>query len=60
MKNKTAARKSIVANIDIMKGELFTENNLTIKRPGNGISPMLWNEILGRTADKDYKADDLI
>ena len=59
-KNKIAARKSIVANCDIKKGELFTETNLTIKRPGNGISPMLWNDLVGKPADKDYKADDLI
>lgn len=60
MKNKTAARKSIVADCAIKKGDVFSETNLTVKRPGNGISPMLWNEILGKTADRDYKADDLI
>ncbi|PKQ68849.1 N-acetylneuraminate synthase [Labilibaculum manganireducens] len=60
MKNKIAARKSIVADCAIKKGDVFSETNLSVKRPGNGISPMLWNEILGKTADRDYKADDLI
>lgn len=59
-KNKPIARKSIVASADIFKGEIFTENNLTIKRPGTGISPMKWDEIIGSEATKDYKADDLI
>jgi len=60
MKNKTVARKSIVANKDIKKGEVFTSENLTIKRPGNGISPMLWDEYIGKTATKDYMEDELI
>ena len=59
-KNMEVARKSIVAAGDIKKGEKFSENNLTTKRPGNGISPMKWNEILGKTADRDYKKDELI
>ena len=59
-KNMIIARKSIVANSDIKKDEYFTEDNLTTKRPGNGISPMLWNEIIGRKASKDFNADDLI
>lgn len=59
-KNMTAARKSIVAAADIKKGETFTENNLTVKRPGNGISPMHWDRIVGRTALRSYHADDLI
>ena len=46
-KNIIAARKSIVAKQKILKGEIFNENNLTIKRPGNGISPMSWNKIIG-------------
>lgn len=58
--NINIARKSIVANCDIKKGELFTENNLAIKRPGNGISPMNWDEIIGTVATKNYKQDELI
>ncbi|MCC6287110.1 MAG: N-acetylneuraminate synthase [Chitinophagaceae bacterium] len=59
-KNKVIARKSIVAAIDIKKGELFTEFNLTVKRPGGGINPMQWDNIVGGIAAKDFKADDLI
>ncbi|WP_127023277.1 N-acetylneuraminate synthase [Flagellimonas beolgyonensis] len=59
-KNKIIARKSIVASKNIKKGELFTEHNLTIKRPGNGISPMKWDQILGTRAAIDYNEDDLI
>lgn len=58
--NIEVARKSIVAKTDIKKGEKLTEKNITIKRPGNGISPMKWDQILGTTASKDYKEDDLI
>lgn len=60
MKNRDVARKSIVAKTNIRKGELFTEKNLTAKRPGNGISPMRWNDVIGMTADRDYKQDDMI
>ena len=59
-KNCTAARKSIVAACDIARGDIFSERNLAVKRPGNGISPMKWKEILGTAAQKDYKADELI
>lgn len=59
-KNIFVARKSIVAKKDINVGEVFSEENLTVKRPGNGISPMRFYEITGRTADRDYKEDDLI
>ena len=59
-KNKYIARKSIVASRDIKAGEVFTVENLTCKRPGNGISPMKWYEILGRKAEKDFSYDDLI
>jgi N,N'-diacetyllegionaminate synthase len=58
--NILIARKSIVAKTAIKKGEIFTENNLTIKRPGSGISPMRWDEILGTIASRDYKEDELI
>lgn len=59
-KNKEIARKSIVAARKINKGEVYTEENLTTKRPGNGISPMRWEELIGKTANKDYKEDELI
>ena len=58
--NIQIARKSIVAKMDIKKGELLFEDNLTIKRPGNGINPMRWDEIVGSIATKDYKEDELI
>lgn len=58
--NKAVARKSIVAKRDIKKGEVLTEENLTTKRPGNGISPMRWYEILGSTAKRDFKEDELV
>lgn len=59
-KNKNIARKSIVADRPIKAGEMFTETNLTMKRPGTGMSPMLWDWVLGRKADKDYDEDDLL
>ena len=59
-KNLTVARKSIVAKCPIKKGETFTEENLTVKRPGNGISPMLWKQILFTEAKQDYDTDELI
>ena len=59
-KNIEIARKSIVAKCSIKKGEKFTENNLTVKRPGNGISPMKWDMIIGTSAQKDYIEDELI
>lgn len=60
MKNKTVARKSIVASKAIKKGERYTVDNLTVKRPGTGISPMQWYHILGEKADRDYEPDELI
>ncbi|WP_320113079.1 N-acetylneuraminate synthase [Draconibacterium orientale] len=60
LKNKDIARKSIVALCNIKKGELFSEKNLTVKRPGSGINPMLWDEILGQTAKRDFTIDELI
>ena len=59
-KNCKVARKSIVAAKAIKKGEILTKDNLTVKRPGNGISPMKWYDILGNVAEKDYEADELI
>lgn len=60
MKNIEIARKSIVASTSISKGEIFTQENLTIKRPGTGISPMEWDEVIGKVATKNYSTDDLI
>jgi N,N'-diacetyllegionaminate synthase len=59
-KNINIARKSIVAGRNIKKDEVLTEENLEIKRPGEGISPMIWNEVIGRRAKRDFKEDELI
>ncbi|MDF2822463.1 MAG: N-acetylneuraminate synthase [Clostridiales bacterium] len=58
--NIVAARKSLVANMAIKKGEIFTELNLAVKRPGNGISPVKWFEVLGTTAKRNFVEDELI
>ena len=58
--NITVARKSIVAACPIKKGELLTEDNITVKRPGTGISPMRWNEVIGTAATKDYSEEEQI
>jgi len=60
MKNKPIARKSLVAVIAIRAGECFTDTNLAVKRPGTGISPMRWDEVIGRTAMRDFEIDELI
>lgn len=59
-KNIVIARKSIVAAAEIKVGELFSDTNLTVKRPGSGISPMLWEEIIGKPATYHFQPDDLI
>lgn len=59
-KNIEIARKSIVASKFISKGEVFTVDNITVKRPGNGISPMKWFEIMGQTAKKNISEDEMI
>ena len=59
-RNITVARKSLVAAKPIRAGELFTADNLTAKRPGDGISPMRWDEVIGRVASRDFKVDELI
>ena len=59
-KNIAIARKSIVAACDIKAGVVFTEQNLTVKRPGSGISPMRWEEVLGMKAKRDFAEDELI
>ena len=58
--NKKIARKSIVAVRNIKIGEVFTEDNITIKRPGDGISPMKWFDVLGKSASRDFQEDELI
>ncbi|MCG6144953.1 N-acetylneuraminate synthase [Leptospira bandrabouensis] len=60
IRNMTIARKSLIAKENIRKGEIFTEQNVTTKRPGNGISPMRWDEVMGKTAFKDFLEDELI
>ena len=59
-KNIPIARKSIVAARTIRKGETLTEDNITVKRPGDGISPMMWDSVIGTTATKDFDYDQLI
>lgn len=58
--NIPIARKSVVAAKFIKKGEIFTEDNLTCKRPGGGVSPMLWDDIIGKIAPADFSPDDMI
>lgn len=58
--NMVVARKSIVAARDIKSGDIFTEENITVKRPGSGISPMRWDEVIGTQATRDYLRDELI
>ena len=60
LKNKAVARKSIVAARAIRVGELFSADNLTVKRPGTGVSPMRWDELIGRPARRDYAIDEMI
>lgn len=59
-KNITIARKSIVAKTKIKQGEKFSEINITVKRPGTGISPMKWDEVVGCKAKRDFEPDELI
>ena len=58
--NKAVARKSIVASRDIEQGEVLSEENLTTKRPGTGISPMKWYEVIGKVASRDFSEDEMI
>ncbi len=60
IKNKEVARRSIVAHRFIKQGEIFTEENITAKRPAKGLSPMLWDSIIGQKAHKDYNEDEYI
>ena len=59
-KNISIVRKSIVAKKNISKGDLFSAENLTTKRPGSGLSPMCWDEVIGQKAKKDFRRDELI
>lgn len=59
-KNIEIARKSIVAAKDIKEGEIFTEENLSVKRPGNGISPMEWENVIGKVAKRNFQEEELI
>ncbi|MBU1666270.1 MAG: N-acetylneuraminate synthase [Gammaproteobacteria bacterium] len=59
-KNKPIARKSLVASQSIREGEMFSAENITAKRPGTGISPMRWDEVMGQVAKRNYQVDDLI
>jgi N,N'-diacetyllegionaminate synthase len=60
IKNRPVARKSIVASRPIKAGDVFSEDNVTSKRPGTGISPMRWDEVVGRVARRDFAIDELI
>ena len=60
VENQIIARKSIVAKQSIKVGQILTEQNLTSKRPGSGISPMEWNNLIGKVARRDYSVDELI
>jgi N,N'-diacetyllegionaminate synthase len=59
-KNIGIVRKSIVAAVPISSGDIYSEKNITVKRPGNGISPMQWDKVLGKIAKKNFNEDDLI
>ena len=58
--NYVPATKSIVAKINIKIGEIFSEENITLKRPGNGLSPKRWDDVLGKKAKLNFKKDDCI
>jgi N,N'-diacetyllegionaminate synthase len=58
--NRLVARKSIVASCDIQKGDIFSENNITTKRPGTGLSPMNWDRVIGSKATRNYSPDEEI
>ena len=60
VRNREVARKSIVANRKIVAGEILTADNVTTKRPGTGINPMRWNEVIGTKAIRDFYEDELI
>ena len=59
-RNRTVARKSLVTSQAIKAREIFSAQNITAKRPGTGISPMRWDEVIGRKAPRDFAADELV
>ncbi|MNY45701.1 N,N'-diacetyllegionaminic acid synthase [compost metagenome] len=59
-KNIAIARKSIVAAVDIHIGDVISEHNIAIKRPGDGVSPLLWDDVIGKTATRMFLADELL
>ena len=60
LKNRAVARKSLVAKKSILAGEIFSEDNVTLKRPGTGISPMYWDDVMGQVANQNFVIDELI
>jgi sialic acid synthase SpsE len=60
IKNKSIVRKSLVAIRVIKAGDVFSSDNLGTKRPGTGVSPMLWNEVVGKIATREFAIDELI
>ena len=60
LKNRDIIRKSLVATRNIRKGECFSEDNLTSKRPGNGISPLYYWDWIGKVAERDFQPDEII
>jgi N,N'-diacetyllegionaminate synthase len=60
LKNMAIARKSIIASCKISKGDIYSEENLAVKRPGTGISPMKWEQVIGMVASRDFSNDDII
>ena len=60
LKNKKIVRKSIVAKNNIKKGEIFSDSNIICKRPEGGISPIYWNNIIGKKSKQNFKVDDFI
>jgi sialic acid synthase SpsE len=59
-KNMAVARKSLIAVKDIKRGEVFTEDNITVKRPGSGISPLYYWDVLGKAASRDFSVDEMV
>jgi len=59
-RNKPVMRKSLIASQAIKAGEIFSADNITTKRPGTGVSPMRWDEVIGRTASRDFAEEELI
>ena len=60
LRNRNGSRKSIRAGKILRKGEIYTESNLIVKRPGDGVSPMLWDKTIGQRANRDYQPDEKI